>query len=182
MAYSGPSLTRKARESKVGQAKAVAKLGFDQAVATVLLPLLLLPLVLIAVLIKLDSRGPVLSRQRCLGKDMRPFQRFKFRTMKSNDPAELLREIRQRVASGDVDLDGPSLPKLGRDPRVTRVGRVLRRLRIDGLPVVLNVLAGDMSLVGPRPAFESERKHVGTADRERFAVRPGIWERNGKGS
>ena len=146
------------------QARAIAKLGLDQAVATVLLPLLLPPLVLVAILIKLDSPGPVLWRQRCLGKDMRPFQRLKFRTMQTNyDSAELLREIRQRVASGDK-----------RDPRVTGVGRMLRRFRIDGLPHVLNVLAGDMSLVGPRPALESERKHFGSADRERFAVRPGI--------
>lgn len=154
----------------MGHARAIAKLGFDQAVATVLL-LLLLPLfVLVAILIKLDSPGPVLFRLGFLGKDKRPFQRLKFRTMHTNESLELMHEALRRLEAGDK-----------RDPRVTRVGRVLRRLRIDMLPQILNVVAGDLSLVGPRPACEPERNRFGTADRERFSVRPGIWLRDSKG-
>src|SRR5579875_1859271 len=115
------------------------KRAFDIAIAAILL-LALLPLfALIALLIKLDSRGPVLFRQMRSGKDGKPFVFLKFRGMVADAELEALNE-----------KDGPIF-KMRRDPRVTRVGRVLRRTSLDELPQLWNVLRGDMSLVGPRP-------------------------------
>ena len=88
---------------------------------------------MIAVLIKLDSPGPVLFTQERLGKGLRPFFIYKFRTMVTDAPR----------LGADITI--------GEDPRITRIGRVLRRAKLDELPQLLNVLKGDMSMVGPRP-------------------------------
>ena len=113
------------------------KRALDLVVAAVGL-LLLWPLfLLIALLIKLDSRGPALFRQERIGRFLRPFIILKFRTMVENA----------------VD-QGPHLPTAG-DPRVTRVGRFLRRSKLDELPSLVNVLRGEMSLVGPRPELSA---------------------------
>ena len=116
----------------------------DVVLATTLLVISAPLLVLVAVAIKLDSRGPILHVQRRAGLDGRPFQMLKFRTM-VDDAQERLAEI--------VRIDGLPEPmfKLQDDPRVTRVGRLLRRSSLDEAPQLLNVLLGDMSLVGPRP-------------------------------
>jgi lipopolysaccharide/colanic/teichoic acid biosynthesis glycosyltransferase len=124
-------------------------------------------MLLIALAIKLDSRGPVLFRQRRAGQGGRPFTILKLRTMV--DGAErLLPELL------DVDaLAGPAF-KLRADPRVTRVGRLLRRLSLDELPQLLNVLAGQMSLVGPRPEETWLVKRYAEAERVRVQMRPGM--------
>lgn len=97
---------------------------------------LLIPMLIIGILIKLDSRGPVLFKQERLGKDGKPFMIYKFRSMKE-----------------DAEKDGPKWAEK-EDDRCTRIGRVLRRSRLDELPQLLNILKGDMSIVGPRPERE----------------------------
>ena len=135
----------------------MAKRVFDLLGASLAL-LLLLPLMLaIALAIKLDSRGPVFFRQQRVGRRGVPFDIHKFRSMAADAP--------QR---------GPALT-VGDDPRITRVGRWLRRTRLDELPQLLDVLAGRMSLVGPRPEVPQYVVHYPPQLRERaLSVRPGI--------
>ncbi len=104
---------------------------------------------MIAVAIKLDSRGPVLFRQRRVGREDRVFEIYKFRTMVDGADA-------QRAALAHRNEAGGGLFKIADDPRITRVGRFLRRTSLDELPQLLNVLRGDMSLVGPRPLVVDE--------------------------
>jgi len=135
----------------------MAKRAFDLLGASLGL-LLLSPLLLaIAVAIKLDSRGPVFFRQQRVGRHGVPFRIHKFRSMVADAP--------QR---------GPALT-VGADARITRVGRWLRRPRLDELPQLFNVLAGQMSLVGPRPEVPQYVAHYPAGLRERaLSVRPGI--------
>jgi len=129
---------------------------FDISVAIVGLIFFLPLLLVVAIVIKLDSVGPVLFRQRRMGKDFKPFEIYKFRTMVQDAPQK----------GGRITF--------GEDPRITRVGRVLRRAKIDELPQVINVLKGDMSLVGPRPEVP-EFVELFRADYEEIlTVRPGI--------
>lgn len=130
--------------------------------------LLLGPLFLVvAVCIRLDSRGPVFYRQKREGKDGRIFEMLKFRTMR--DGAE---ELRDSLLSANLQ-DGPAF-KVKDDPRVTRVGRYLRKSCIDELPQLLNVLKRDMSLVGPRPLPVSESRASDLWHRQRLTVLPGL--------
>jgi exopolysaccharide biosynthesis polyprenyl glycosylphosphotransferase len=129
---------------------------------------LLAPLmVIIAVLVRLDSRGPALFKQLRAGRHGEPFRILKFRTM-CHDAEKRISE----VVSVD-DLEEP-MYKLPRDPRVTRVGRVLRHTSLDELPQLLNVLRGDMSLVGPRPEELWLVERYTETERFRLAMRPGI--------
>jgi lipopolysaccharide/colanic/teichoic acid biosynthesis glycosyltransferase len=149
-----------------------------------LLLIVLAPVWLAAViLIKLDSRGTVFFRQRRLGRDMQPFTMLKFRTMRSGSSPELHRRYIAELASNGWTANGPGLNKLTGDPRVTRVGGVLRKLSIDELPQLLNVVIGKMSLVGPRPALEYELEYYAKHHFERFAVLPGMtgsWQVSGR--
>jgi lipopolysaccharide/colanic/teichoic acid biosynthesis glycosyltransferase len=143
-----------------------------------LLPLL----IIVAIAIKLDSRGPLVFRQRRYGRDMRPFTVLKFRTMYRDSSAERHRDYIASLAAGAED-DVPGLKKLEEDPRVTRVGRVLRRLSLDELPQFVNVLTGSMSLIGPRPAIDYELEHYLPRHYQRFDVRPGLsglWQVSGR--
>jgi lipopolysaccharide/colanic/teichoic acid biosynthesis glycosyltransferase len=119
--------------------------------------LLSVPFVLIALAIKLDSRGPVFFRQERVGKDGKRFRVWKFRTM----------------IAGAVNR-GLGLNVAHDDSRITRVGRVLRNLGLDELPQLLNVLASEMSLVGPRPTLAYQVERYDTFQRRRLEVRPGI--------
>lgn len=138
---------------------------------------LLSPLFLIiAVLIKLDSRGPVLFRQVRIGKDGRPFWFFKFRSMVEN--AE---EMKQKLMHLN-ELEGPVF-KISEDPRITPIGGFLRRTSLDELPQLLNVLAGQMSLVGPRPPLPCEVEKYEGWQRDKLSVTPGItclWQISGR--
>jgi exopolysaccharide biosynthesis polyprenyl glycosylphosphotransferase len=143
-----------------------AKRAFDIAGATAGL-ILFAPLMLVAaVLIKLGSPGPVIFRQTRIGRDSKPFRMLKFRTMV--DGADALKgELRdQNEASG--------LFKITDDPRVTRAGRWLRRASFDEVPQLINVLRGDMSLVGPRPLVVDEDERITGFDRRRLHLTPGI--------
>ncbi|MCW6678782.1 sugar transferase [Anaerococcus sp. NML200574] len=129
---------------------------FDILISLLVIILILIPVGIIALAIKLDSKGPVFYRQERLGKDKKPFYIIKFRTM---------------MVGADKNLDNLTVKN---DPRITRVGGFLRKWKIDELPQFFNVLAGDMSLVGPRPETP---KMVGLYDNYYdviFAVRPGI--------
>jgi len=139
--------------------------------------LIALPLLgLTAVLIKLDSTGPVFFRQRRVGENGRIFNMYKFRSM--IDGAE---SMQHKML--ELNENGEILFKREDDPRVTRLGRILRRTSLDELPQLLNVLKGDMSLVGPRPELPWLVEHYDSWQRKRFAVPQGItgwWQVNGR--
>jgi exopolysaccharide biosynthesis polyprenyl glycosylphosphotransferase len=145
-----------------------------------LMLLMLAPLFLVvAVAIRHDSRGPVFYRQTRVGKRGRLFGMFKFRTMVDGADAQrpaLLAEVTSR------DGEPPSLFKLENDPRVTRVGRFLRRHSLDEIPQLINVLMGQMSLVGPRPLLPEEDRYVRGWGTSRGAIPPGmtgLWQVSG---
>jgi exopolysaccharide biosynthesis polyprenyl glycosylphosphotransferase len=139
--------------------------------------LVLLPLLMVlGALIKLDSPGPVLHRRRVLGVSGRPFEAFKFRTMVVDAEQRLLADEQLRQAFGQ-DY------KLKMDPRVTRVGHVLRRTSLDELPQLFNVLRGEMSLVGPRMIAPDEAQRYGKWQLNLVTVKPGItgpWQVQGR--
>jgi exopolysaccharide biosynthesis polyprenyl glycosylphosphotransferase len=128
-------------------------------------------LILVAVLIKLDSRGPIFFRQVRMGGGER-FRIFKFRTMVA-DAEERKAEVRHLNKHRGPGSD-PRMFKIPDDPRVTRVGRFLRRSSVDELPQLLNVLRGEMSLVGPRPLILDEDRHVEDWARKRLDLKPGM--------
>jgi len=143
------------------------KRALDLIVSTTLLTLMSPLLLAVSVLILVDSGRPVLFRQRRVGKDGDPFTMMKFRTMVA-DAEERLSEV--------VDLKELEEPafKITDDPRVTRAGRLLRRASLDELPQLINVLIGDMSLVGPRPEEEAVVALYDERQRVRLAVKPGL--------
>jgi lipopolysaccharide/colanic/teichoic acid biosynthesis glycosyltransferase len=145
-----------AHGSERSPAARAAKRAFD--VLGSLLALLVLggPMLVIAAAIRLESRGGAIFRQRRAGWRGRPFTMLKFRTMRS-----------------DVEAYGGS-PRSGDDPRLTRLGRLLRETSLDELPQLLNVLAGQMSLVGPRPLYERQAALWNERRRHRLDTRPGI--------
>ncbi len=154
----------------------------DFVLAFVVLLFLILPMVLIAVAVLIDSDGPALFRQRRVGRDGQVFTMLKFRTMKSNTDDGRLRELIARELNGEDTCEGGS-SKLNNDTRVTRIGNMLRRSSLDELPQILNVVRGDMSLVGPRPCLEWEAALFPPEFHSRFLVRPGItglWQVSGR--
>ncbi len=153
----------------------------EPVLALVILLLLLPALLVIALAIKLDSRGPVLFRQRRHGLGMHEFPVLKFRTMVEDASPDLHRRYIAQLMSAQDDGDG--LKKLTNDPRVTRIGAFLRKTSLDELPQLLNVVAGQMSLVGPRPALGYELDHYDASHFDRFLVRPGLtglWQVSGR--
>jgi len=151
--------------------------GVVDRVGAALLIALLMPVVIAAaVAIMVDSRGPVFYRQRRVGKDGSEFMIIKFRTMVTNADA-----LRTKLNS--VNEGSGLLFKMRKDPRVTKVGRVLRRYSMDELPQLLNVLTGSMSLVGPRPPLPEESAKYGPTVRRRLLVKPGLtglWQVSGR--
>ena len=148
----------------------------DRSAALFALVLLLPLLLVVAAFIKIDSRGPVLYRQKRVGELGRDFTMLKFRSMVP-DAEQRLIDLRERSDGNGV------LFKMRSDPRVTRVGRVLRKYSLDELPQLINVLRGDMSLVGPRPPLRAEVDLYGDHVLRRLLVKPGItglWQVNGR--
>jgi lipopolysaccharide/colanic/teichoic acid biosynthesis glycosyltransferase len=141
-------------------------------------------LIIAAVLVRLTSQGPALFRQTRMGQDDRPFTMFKLRTMRSDSDDHIHRAFNVLELAGNAEpgtSDG--VYKLEHDPRVTKVGRVLRRFSIDELPQLFNVLRGDMSLVGPRPSLPWEVVLFTPEQRLRNRVRPGmtgLWQVSGR--
>ncbi|WGR70586.1 MULTISPECIES: sugar transferase [unclassified Bradyrhizobium] len=133
----------------------------------------LFPVVWIA--IRLDSPGPAVFRQRRIGRDEKPFNCFKFRTLCHKADENVHREAIRRAWAKESISNDPGAPyKLTDDPRVTRVGRWLRRTSLDELPQLLNVLTGEMSIVGPRPAIPYELEYFRGWHHKRHIVKPGI--------
>lgn len=163
-------------ETPWGQLQLAVKRGLDLALAALGL-LLLSPLLLaIAVAVKLDSPGPVFYPWRVVGKGGRPFTGYKFRTM-VRDADRLKDELLEAN-----EMSGPVF-KMREDPRVTRVGRFLRRYSLDELPQLWSVVTGRMSLVGPRPPLEKEWARFTPTQRLKLSVTPGItclWQVQGR--
>jgi lipopolysaccharide/colanic/teichoic acid biosynthesis glycosyltransferase len=161
-----------------------AKRVLDLAVVVPLLVVLSPLLALVAVLVKCTGRGPVFFRQTRIGLQGEPFTMLKFRTMVVGDDDDTaLREAVQQELNGEaVAGDGGSF-KLDNDPRITPVGRWLRATSIDELPQLINVVRGEMSLVGPRPSLDWEADLFPPEYRVRTAVPPGItglWQVRGR--
>jgi exopolysaccharide biosynthesis polyprenyl glycosylphosphotransferase len=144
----------------------LTKRALDLVAATAVLVLVAPAMALLALAIKLDSKGPVLFRQRRIGKDGRPFELVKFRTMVADAERQTEELMSQSTEQGWLHLE--------RDPRVTRVGRLLRHASVDELPQFWNILKGEMSLVGPRPLIESEDQQIGGWARSRLELTPGL--------
>jgi len=157
--------------------QSIFKSVFDFVGALVALIIFAVPMLIVAVIIKLSSPGPVMFRQQRAGLNGAPFTMFKFRTMVTN--AE---QLKQELAVLN-EMTGPVF-KLTKDPRVTRIGKWLRRTSVDEFPQFFNVLRGEMSLVGPRPLPVDEvRRFDDVAHRRRLSVKPGLtclWQISGR--
>lgn len=154
----------------------------DLSLAVALLVLLSPLLLAIALLVRFDSPGPAIYRQRRLGRDQKPFFVAKFRTMREGAGADTHRHHVETMISEDEHGARPMV-KLDNDDRVTAVGSLLRRTSLDELPQLWNVVRGDMSLVGPRPPIQYEVDRYPAAAFRRFAVKPGItglWQVSGR--
>lgn len=152
------------------------KRGFDLVITIFLLPVSLVIMGITALAIRLEGPGPIIFRQQRVGENGRMFEMFKFRTMLVD--AE---DLRHTVES--YDSEGQLIHKSDHDKRVTRVGRILRKTSIDELPQVINILRGEMSLVGPRPELPFLVERYEPWQRKRFAVPQGItgwWQVNGR--
>ena len=155
----------------------IVKYAADRALSLILLVFFLPVMLVIAALIKLDSPGPVLFRQKRVGLNGRTFNFYKFRSMVTN--AEQLQE----TLWAHNQMQGGHMFKMDLDPRVTRVGAWLRKTSLDELPQFWNVLCGHMSLVGPRPSLPSEVVKFDSWQRRRLSMKPGItciWQVSGR--
>lgn len=164
------------RESAVEGFPRLVKRVFDLIVATLLLIILAPFTFLVAILIKLDSPGPAIFKQERVGENLKTLQMYKFRTM-FEGADELLQQVMVETA------DGKLIHKSPHDPRVTRIGRWLRRTSLDELPQLINVIKGEMSLVGPRPELPLLVDRYEPWQRKRFAVPPGMtgwWQISGR--
>ncbi|MEV6105333.1 sugar transferase [Streptomyces sp. NPDC051940] len=171
----GIPLLRVSMPTFTGGRRAVKEI-VDRLGAAVLLVLFAPLMVVVGLFVLVDSRGGILYRQRRVGKDGHEFTIFKFRTM-------IAGAHRARAGLTDRNEGAGLLFKLRRDPRVTRVGAVLRRYSIDELPQLFNVLGGSMSLVGPRPPLPEESAAYGPDIRRRLLVKPGLtglWQISGR--
>jgi exopolysaccharide biosynthesis polyprenyl glycosylphosphotransferase len=156
------------------------KRAFDAVVSATALVLLAPVLVACAIAIKLDTPGPVFFRQRRVGKDERRFEVLKFRSMYVDAERRKAEVAAMNFHGGGNDF---GMFKIRQDPRITRVGGFLRRTSLDELPQLVNVLRGEMSLVGPRPLIESEHAQISGRFRRRSAITPGLtglWQVNGR--
>ena len=164
---------------------AAFKRGFDLLGSLVGVAVISPLLAAIALAIRFDSPGPVLFRQTRVGLGGAYFEMLKFRTMRSDSDSEQHREYVTRMIreGGDELRNGQGTYKLENDPRITRVGRVLRRLSLDELPQLFNVARGDMSLVGPRPPLPYEVELYTDRHMRRLEAVPGItglWQVSGR--
>jgi lipopolysaccharide/colanic/teichoic acid biosynthesis glycosyltransferase len=183
-AFEGPVQLRRRRRG-VERVDGAAKRAMDVLLASLLLLVLSPVMLAIALMIRLTSPGPPLFRQVRVGYWQSPFVMLKFRTMHLGMDDVIHRSYVTAMLAGQaVQADAErGIYKLTRDPRVTSVGRFLRKTSLDELPQLINVLRGEMSLVGPRPVLPWEGKLFEPWDRVRFAVRPGItglWQVTGR--
>jgi lipopolysaccharide/colanic/teichoic acid biosynthesis glycosyltransferase len=154
----------------------------DVAVACILLLALLPLLLVIAFLVWSSSPGPILFSQERVGRNAQRFRMYKFRTMVANGHPDVHRAYYELLVRGVAEPIGGKF-KLGNDPRVTALGRILRHYSLDELPQLWNVLRGEMSLVGPRPPIPYEVELYGPREMGRLAVTPGLtglWQVSGR--
>jgi len=148
-------------------------------ILTVMMLLLLFPLlILIGILIKLGSRGSIFYKTQVIGRNGVPFIWYKFRTMKENNNQDVHQNHLEQIIK-----QNKSVEKLKNDPRITKIGRYLRKFSLDELPQLLNVLKGDMSLIGPRPCLPYEYNLMDDWQKRRTSVTPGItglWQVTGR--
>ncbi len=164
------------RAPALSEYQRMIKRGFDLVLTLLLLPFALPVMAVVALAIRLDSPGPLFYRPRRAGENSREFHMYKFRTMVVGAD-QMLAQVMCTDAGGNL------VHKLPNDPRVTRVGRFLRHTSLDELPQLFNVLAGDMSLVGPRPEIPELVEQYNLWQRKRFAVPQGMtgwWQVNGR--
>lgn len=157
-------------------AKHVLKRALDMTLGATALIVISPVLVVIGLLVKLDSPGPVLFRQERVGRNGRPFHMLKFRSMVRTAEDDLAGLLDQNEGSG-------VLFKIRSDPRITRIGRVLRKYSLDELPQLWNILVGQMSMVGPRPPLPAEVAHYESHMHRRLYIKPGLtgmWQVNGR--
>jgi lipopolysaccharide/colanic/teichoic acid biosynthesis glycosyltransferase len=179
---------RKTLTRIVGRGRTISALRrlFDVVVASALILLLSPILIGVALAVRLDSRGPAFFRQRRVGFEEREFTLFKFRSMRVDaDPRGHKEYVTALIKGSDSEAEhgGENLYKLAVDNRITRVGRWIRRWSLDELPQLFNVVKGDMTLVGPRPAIPYEVAEYPGWYRERFSVKPGLtgyWQVSGR--
>ncbi len=160
---------------------------FDLCVGLLCLIVLSPLLLVVAVMVRLTTPGPALFRQTRLSRGRRPFVLYKFRTMYDGSPNDVHQEYVRKLLTDDQPPAGgrQGLYKLEDDARITPVGRLLRRTSIDELPQLFNVIRGEMSLVGPRPALPWEAELMAPAHSQRFLVLPGLtglWQVSGRSS
>ncbi|MBL6592152.1 MAG: sugar transferase [Flavobacteriaceae bacterium] len=154
----------------------ICKRVFDMIFSFLLLVVLFLPFVFIGIMIKLTSKGPILYSWKVVGKDGDYFNSFKFRTMVIN--ADKMKE----QLKDKNEMSGPFF-KIEDDPRVTRVGKFLRKYSIDELPQFISVFLGSMSIVGPRPPLQTEYVNFTDFQKQKLSVKPGItclWQVQGR--
>jgi len=162
-------------------AKRTMDIVLSLALIIIAMPLLLL----LGLLVRSTSAGPAFFRQGRLGRDKQPFTMLKLRTMRIDNDDRIHREYVASLLSADgaARAAGNGLFKLDGDPRVTRLGAWLRRTSLDELPQLVNVLRGEMSLVGPRPVLPWEAQLFDELYQQRFAVKPGmtgLWQVSGR--
>ena len=161
------------------------KYCFDMLIALSLLVLLTPLLFFIALAIKIDSRGPILYRFHAIGENGTIYMMNKFRSMRANSDNKIHKDFVSQLIKGDIGKgkDGKTPLKITNDPRVTKVGRLIRKFSMDELPQLFNVLRGSMSLVGPRPCLPYEFEMYQDWHKKRTTVRPGItglWQITGR--
>jgi exopolysaccharide biosynthesis polyprenyl glycosylphosphotransferase len=180
-----PDFVNRHQTQKFGR---MAKRGMDIVGSAAALVVLSPVFLAVAALVKLSSEGPVLFRQERLGQFGKPFTFLKFRSMYANNDRKIHQEFMKRVIKGDHDgrAEGgkKSVYKMTNDPRITKIGSILRRTSLDELPQFINVLRGEMSLVGPRPPIAYECHEYDLWHRRRvLEVKPGItglWQVRGR--
>ena len=164
------------RDPALNEVQRLVKRIFDLVIASTLFTITLVPMAIITVLIRLDSEGPILYRQQRVGENGRLFAMYKFRSM-IDGADEMINEVTEVIGSGKVIF------KKANDPRITSIGRVLRHTSLDELPQLINVLKGDMSLVGPRPELPWLVGQYEPWQHKRLAVPQGMtgwWQINGR--
>lgn len=153
-----------------------AKRIIDVLLSVIALPAAVAIVPIVALFIKLDSKGPVLFAQKRIGRNGKPFTMYKFRSM-YRDADKMVEGL------GDMNEASGPVFKMKKDPRITKVGGVLRRTSIDEIPQIINVLKGEMSVVGPRPALPCEVEKYSDFERRRLEVKPGVtclWQVQGR--
>lgn len=153
-----------------------AKRAFDITASSFALVVLSPLLLLTALAIVIEDGGPVLFTQQRAGKDLKPFKIYKFRSMYRNAEAQFAKMQEQNEQTGHAF-------KIKDDPRVTKVGKFIRKYSIDELPQLLNIIKGDMSIVGPRPILQSQMEECNPYEQQRLIVRPGLtcyWQVSGR--